>query len=192
VLLLALRAHDYSEGTQISFGHLEVEDLDAWYKFISVQPNVDPHRIGMLGTSMGGAIAIQYAANHPTIRILVADCAFSSMDDTIETSVKHFTGLPPFPFASLIGFWIRDLTGLTKEEADSKKAIAKIAPRAVFLMQGGADTIISADSGQKLYDAAGQPKFLWYDPALGHAKFFDERRDEYEKRVIGFVDTYLH
>jgi fermentation-respiration switch protein FrsA (DUF1100 family) len=190
-LILSLRAHDRSDGDRITFGHLELQDMDAWYNFISQQPTVDPHRIALLGVSMGGAIAIRYTARNPNIAALVADSAFSSMDDTIATSVRHFTGLPAFPFASLIGFWVRESTGLTRDEADAKKAIAKISPRPVFLMQGGADTTISPDSGQLLYDAAGQPKELWFDPAIDHAKFFDERKDEYEKRVVGFMDRYL-
>jgi fermentation-respiration switch protein FrsA (DUF1100 family) len=191
VLLIALRGHDHSDGDRITFGHLELQDVDAWYRFLSALPNQDPRRIAILGVSMGGAISIQYAAKNPRIAALIADGAFSSMDDTIETSVRHFTGLPPFPFASLIGFWIRESTGLTRGEADAKAAIAKISPRPVFLMQGGADTTISPDSGQRLYDAAGEPKTLWFDPALDHAKFFDQRRDEYERRVIGFADQYL-
>jgi hypothetical protein len=187
-LIIALRGHDRSDGDRITFGHFELQDVDAWYRFVSQQPNVDPKRIAILGVSMGGAISIQYAAKNPAIAALVADSAFSSMDDTIATSVRHFTGLPPFPFASLIGFWIREGTGLTREEADAKTAITKISPRPVFLMQGGADTTISPDSGQLLYDAAREPKELWFDPALDHAKFFDQRRDEYERRVVGFMD----
>jgi hypothetical protein len=190
-LILSLRAHDRSDGERITFGHLELQDMDAWYRFASLQPGIDPRRIAIVGVSMGGAISIQYTAKNPNIAALVADSAFSSMDDTISTSVEHFTGLPPFPFASLIGFWVRESTGLTREEADAKAAIAKISPRPVFLMQGGADTTISPNSGQLLYDAAGQPKELWFDPALDHAKFFDQRRDEYEKRVVGFIDKYI-
>lgn len=190
-LVIALRAHDRSEGSQITFGHREVHDLAAWYQFASFQPGVDRRKIAILGVSMGGSIAIQYAAANAGIAALVADSAFSSMDDTIATSVHYFTGLPPFPFASLIGFWVREETGLTRDEADAKRAIARISPRPVFLMQGGKDTVISADSGQKLYDAAKEPKELWFDPGVEHAKFFDERRDEYERRVVGFMDHWL-
>jgi fermentation-respiration switch protein FrsA (DUF1100 family) len=190
-LLIALRGHDRSDGDRVTFGHDELRDLDAWYGFAVRQPNIDRQKIAILGVSMGGAIAIQYAAKNPAIAALVADSAFSSMDDTIATSVRHFTGLPPFPFASLIGFWIREDTGLTRDEADAKRAIARISPRPVFLMQGGADTVISPQSGQLLYDAAKEPKALWFDPALDHAKFFDQRRDEYERRVIGFMDRYV-
>lgn len=191
-LLVALRGHDRSGGDRITFGHLEMRDLDAWYRFAVHRPDIDPRRVAMLGASMGGSLAIQYAADNPGIAAVVADSAFSSMDDTLATSVRHFTGLPAFPFASLIGFWIREDTGLTRAEADTKHAIARISPRPVFLMQGGADTTISPDSGQLLYDAAGQPKTLWFDPALDHTKFFDQRRDEYERRVIvGFMDHYI-
>jgi fermentation-respiration switch protein FrsA (DUF1100 family) len=190
-LVIALRGHDRSDGDRITFGHAELRDLDAWFGFVVRQPDVDRRRIALLGVSMGGAIAIQYAAQNSAVAAVVADSAFSSMDDTIATSVRHFTGLPPFPFASLIGFWIREDTGLTRDEADAKRAIAHISPRPVFLMQGGADTTISPASGQRLYDAAKQPKELWFDPALDHAKFFDQRRNEYERRVVGFMDRYL-
>lgn len=191
VLLVALRGHDRSDGDRITFGHSELRDLDAWYGFAIRQPDSDRRRIAILGVSMGGAIAIQYAARNPAIAALVADSAFSSMDDTIATSVRHFTGLPAFPFASLIGFWIRESTGLTRDEADAKRAIARISPRPVFLMQGGADSVISPQSGQLLYNAAGEPRELWFDPALDHAKFFDQRREEYERRVIGFMDKWV-
>jgi len=66
-----------------------------------------------------------------------------------------------------------------------------ITPRPVILMQVSADVVISADSGQRLYDAAGEPKELWFDPALGHVDFDSERAGEFEKRVTEFFDRYL-
>jgi fermentation-respiration switch protein FrsA (DUF1100 family) len=191
VLLLSVRAHDQSDGEMLSFGHQEMKDLEAWYRYLSARPDVKPDRIGMLGVSMGGALSIQYAAQNPHIQALVTDCAFSSMTDTIETSVTFFTGLPPFPFAPLIGFWAGREGGFSIAEIDAKKWIGRLSPRPVFLMQGGADRVISPRSGELLYQAAGEPKELWFDPALGHARFFAERRDEYERRVLGFWDKYL-
>ncbi len=60
-----------------------------------------------------------------------------------------------------------------------------------FLMQGGADTVISANSGQKLFDAAGDPKELWFEPALDHVEFDSEFPEEFEARVAAFFDKYL-
>jgi fermentation-respiration switch protein FrsA (DUF1100 family) len=191
VLLLSLRAHDRSDGEMLTFGHEEMKDLEAWYRYLAARPDVKPDRIGMLGVSMGGALAIQYAAGNPHVQAVVADCAFSSMNDTIATSVRWFTGLPPFPFAPLIAFWAGREGGFSVSEIDAKHWIGRLSPRPVFLMQGGADKVISPQSGELLYQAAGDPKELWFDPALGHAKFFAERRDEYERRVLGFWDKYL-
>jgi len=91
----------------------------------------------------------------------------------------------------MIGFWAGHELGFSLDEIDAKKSIGRISPRPVFLMQGGADKVISPKSGELLYRAAGEPKELWFDPALGHARFFAERRDEYERRVLGFWDKYL-
>jgi pimeloyl-ACP methyl ester carboxylesterase len=140
---------------------------------------------------MGGTIAIRFASEEPKIRAVIADCAFSSLEDTIETSVRFFTGLPPFPFAPMIEFWTERFTGVEASEIDAKRWIARISPRPVFLLQGGADVVISPESGTRLYEAAGQPKELWFDPALGHAQFLGSHPAEFERRVVSFYHRYL-
>lgn len=191
ILLTTVRGHDHSDGEMITFGMNEVNDLDAWYQYLITRTDVDPDKIGILGNSFGGMLAIQYAAQNENIKALVANCAFSSLNDTVSTSVEYFTDLPAFPFAPLIVFWAERETGFKTEDIDATKWIAQISPRPVFLMQGGADVVISADSGQRLYDAAGEPKELWFDPDLGHVKFDTERAEEFEKRVAEFFDQYL-
>jgi uncharacterized protein len=191
LLIPALRAHDRSGGEVISFGNEEMKDLDAWVAFLCGHGDVDPSRVGMLGVSMGGEIAIKYVAQHADIRVLVADSAFSSVDETVATSVHYFTGLPAFPFAPMIRFWIDRELGFDTSTLDAKQWIPNISPRPVFVMQGGADVVIPPDSGRKLFAAAGQPKELWFEPAVAHAKFFDTLPEEYERRVVGFFDRYL-
>ncbi|MBP8302676.1 MAG: alpha/beta hydrolase [Phycisphaerae bacterium] len=191
VLISSVRAHDYSDGEQISFGCHEVQDLEAWYRYVLTRRDIDPGRIGILGNSMGGSIVIQYAAQNANIKAVVANSAFSSLKDTVATSVTYFTGLRPFPFAPLIIFWAEREVGFKASEIDAKKWIPRISPRPVFLMQGGADVVISTDSGNLLYAAAGDPKELWTEPELGHTRFDTSLPQEYEQRVVGFFDKYL-
>jgi uncharacterized protein len=190
-LLTSVRAHDRSGGETITFGMHEVNDMDAWYQYLISRDDIDPDRIGILGNSYGGMLAIQYAAQNEAIRAVVANSAFSSLNDTVSTSVTYFTDLPSFPFAPLIVFWAERETGFKTEDIDATKWIMQISPRPVFLMQGGADVVISVESGQRLYDAAGEPKELWFDPELGHVRFDTERAEEYERRVVEFFDRYL-
>ena len=191
VLITTVRAHDYSEGEFISLGVYEMSDMEAWYQYLISRDDINPNKIGILGNSYGGMLAIQYAAQNENIKAVVANSAFSSMQDTVSTSVKHFTGLPEFPFVPLIVFWAENETEIKMEEIDTTKWIPLISPRPVFLMQGGADTVISPSSGQLLYDAANEPKELWFDAELGHVDFDTERAEEYETRVVAFFDLYL-
>ena len=76
-------------------------------------------------------------------------------------------------------------------DLDATKWIRMIAPRPVFLLQGGADRVVSAESGTKLFEAAGEPKELWFEPQVGHAQFLKTMPDEFEKRVARFLERYL-
>ncbi|HNE06213.1 MAG TPA: alpha/beta fold hydrolase, partial [Anaerolineales bacterium] len=143
VLLTTVRAHDESDGELITLGYYEMADLEAWYQYLISRDDIDPEKIGILGNSYGGMLSIQYAAQNQNIKAVVADCAFSSMKDTVSTSVRHFTGLPDFPFVPLIVFWAENMTGISIEDIDATKWIPNISPRPVFLMQGGKDTVIS-------------------------------------------------
>ena len=191
VLFTTVRAHDASDGELITFGAHEMKDLEAWYQYLLSRPDVDPERIGIIGNSMGGFLVIQYAALNPAIRAVVAHSPFSSMDDTVATSVEAFTGLPAFPFAPLIVFWAEQMAGIDSADIDAKQWIGTISPRPVFILMGGQDESVSVESGQLLYDAAGEPKELWFEPDLGHVAFDTELAEEFEARVVGFFETYL-
>ena len=190
-LVVGLRGHDVNDGETISFGLYEVRDLAAWYEYLHQRPDVDQAHVGLFGVSMGGSIGLRYASQNPAIRTVIADSAFSSVSDTAATSIKFFTGLPPFPFAPAIVFWAERELGGSVSVLDATTWIKTIAPRPVFLMQGGADTTVSATSGQRLFEAAGDPKELWFEPTVGHAQFLKMMPAEFEKRVSAFLDKYL-
>jgi alpha-beta hydrolase superfamily lysophospholipase len=191
VLITSLRGHDINDGELITFGLQETKDLAAWHAYLQSRTDIDHDNVGIYGASMGGFVAIRFASMNPRVRALVADSAFSSASDTVATSVRFFTGLPPFPFAPAILFWMEREIGGTASDLDAKQWIGRIAPRPVLLMQGGADVVVSPDSGARLFAAAGQPKELWFDPEVGHAEFLRMRPAEFERRVSGFFAKYL-
>ena len=65
---------------------INVEDFSAAIDFLSVQPNVDAERIGILGVCGWGGIAIQSAINDPRIRATVA----STMYDMTRVSANGY------------------------------------------------------------------------------------------------------
>ncbi len=190
-ILVDLRAHGLSDGDLITFGRLEVRDVDAAYQYLLTRPDVDPERIGALGNSMGAVTLLLYAAQNPEIKAVVSDSAFASLQDEVANGVERMTGLPAFPFAPLIQFFAEQQAGFSAREVAAVEHIDEISPRPVFILQGGADQTVSPDSGQRLYDAAGEPRELWFDPQLDHVQFSTKRAEEYETRVAAFFDKYL-
>ena len=73
--------------------------------------------------------------------------------------------------------------GVKASDINAKAVVGQISPRPILIMHGGRDDTVPPDNGQKLYDAAGQPKDLWFDPQLGHTQFDFKRPAEYERRI---------
>lgn len=193
-LLTTVRAHDESEGELITFGYHEMADLAAWHDFLLSQEEVDPERIGMLGVSMGGSLVLQYAAENEDIRAVIAHSPFSSLDDTVETSVRFFLDLPEWTVSvvvPLVVFWGEQIGGFDSAEIDAKGWIDDISPRPVFLLDAGQDIVVSADSTELLYKAAQEPKFFWQCPECDHAALDVQRPEEFEACMLSFYDRYL-
>lgn len=191
VLVLGLRAHDSSEGDLITFGMQEMRDWQAWFQYLLNREEVDSARIGAMGTSLGASEAIQFASINEGIAAVVAHSPFSSIDDTMPTSIPALTGLPDFPFAPMMEFWAEQELGFDSMEIDAKLWIDDISPRPVLILQGGQDSIVSPESGDLLYAAAREPKELWFEADLGHASFDTELPEQFEQRIISFYDQYL-
>lgn len=191
VLVTSIRAHENNPGVHITFGMEEMKDLDAWVQFALNIPGINPEKLGMLGESMGGSMVIQYAASHQSIKAVVAHSAFSSLADTIATSVRYFTGLPPFPFAPLIQFWAEQELGIDADAVDAKLWISDISPRPVFIINSLTDRVISPESGVLLYEAAREPKQLWEETGVTHKDFDTFFPEEFESKVVGFFNQYF-
>jgi esterase/lipase len=191
VLITSFRTHDLSEGELITWGRDEMQDLEAWFRYLLTRDDVDPDRIGAVGNSFGGAMSIKYAAENEEIKAVVTHSAFSSIDDSVEIGVKQRTGLPPFPFAPMIVFWAERHARIDTSEIDSSQWIKGICGRPVFILQGGADEHISPESGQDLFGEACEPKEFWFEQEAGHCTLHELKPQEFEERVVAFFDRYL-
>lgn len=177
------RAHGESEGEVCTMGYQEAMDVEAALDFALGQP--DLNTVGALGESMGAAAVIQAAARRPEISAVVADSSFAALEEEIEIVVPQAI-LRPF-----IRFFAEHETGLDIGDLRPIERIGEISPRPVFVIQGMADSAIPADSAQRLYDAAGEPRRLWIEPGVEHVGVQNARPAEYQRRVIEFFAAAL-
>jgi uncharacterized protein len=183
VLAWDFRAHGQSGGETCSLGYYEQLDVEAALAYALSQP--DGKHIGAWGGSMGGATIILSAAKHPEIEALVSDSAFPSLEDVMRLNapIKIMQ-----PFVLFFGKW---LSGAELDQVRPVEEIAKISPRAIFIIDGWAGSAIAMNSPYRLFDAAGEPKQLWVEDGVPHLGTYGNDPIEYEKQVIGFFHDYL-
>jgi pimeloyl-ACP methyl ester carboxylesterase len=190
-LLLDLRNHGQSQGEITTFGYQEVIDVKAALEYLLARPDVDPDRIGLVGHSMGGAVAIRAAAQIPLVKATVVESSFTSLEDNIEQGVRVLTGLPPFPFAPLVVWFGEREAGSTIHLIRHIDDLAQITPRAILFIHGELDALVDVSNSHNLYNAAGEPKELYIVQHAGHGGLYETNPEEFENRVISFLDQYL-
>lgn len=190
-LLIDLRNHGESGGEMTTLGYYEPYDIQAGIDFLLERPEVNPQQIGVVGQSLGAVTAIRAAAEMPQLRVVIAQSPFTSIEENIASGVRQIAGLPPFPFAPMVIFFGQQETGLSIEQVRPIDDIARIAPRAVMLMHGQQDHLISPDNSQRLYDAAGEPRELVYFATAAHGGLMAADPELWESSIVSFLDRYL-
>jgi fermentation-respiration switch protein FrsA (DUF1100 family) len=186
VLLFDWRAHGESDGDITTFGKDEVYDLTAAVNYVEAQPDVDPHRIGALGFSLGGATIALEAPGDPRLRAIVVEGAYASFGDT----VRHRTRDLPLvgQFATL---WGSIRTGVDADAIRPVDTICAFSPRPVLFIYGSQDTYVPPGSAQQMFEAACGPKELWVIEGVGHGGYAAGAPEAYEQRIVGFFDEAL-
>ena len=183
VLAWDARAHGESDGEISTVGYLEVLDVKAALDYVLAQPDIK--RIGAWGGSMGAATLILATAQFPQIEALFVDSSFSSLDD-------EFNFLVPYPVINPLAKAITHVeTGIDLNKVSPVDVIGMISPRPVYIVQGGEDTMAPPDSGEKLFNAAREPRFLWVDEKAPHLAIYVDNPRRYQRRLLDFFDEWL-
>jgi fermentation-respiration switch protein FrsA (DUF1100 family) len=189
VLLFDFRGHGKSEGNTVTLGLFEVQDTDAAVNFLFDQRKIS--KIGLIGNSMGGATGVLAASKNEKIQVIAVEGVFSELTDEVGIGIQVQTPLPAFPFDVIFVYIAERETNYRFSDIAPVKAIGKISPRPILIMQGGNDKRINSQSGKSLFDAAGEPKCYWYEPSAEHVAIYKAAPKDYENHVIDFFNQYL-
>jgi len=183
VLSWDARAHGESDGEISTVGYLEVLDVKAALDFVLAQPDVS--HVGAWGGSMGGATLIRATARFLEIEALFVDSSFASLND-------EFDFLVPYPVINPLAKFLAEWqTGFSIKDLDLVKDIARIGPRPVYIVHSLGDTVAPPDAGEKLFNAANEPRFLWVEEDAAHLSIHLVNERRYQRRLIGFFDEWL-
>ncbi len=193
VVMYDSRAHGESEGRYCTFGYYEKYDVVKaveWIREHERALGAAPCKIGVFGTSMGAAIAIQAAGIEPRIEAVVSEGCFTNLR---TITVDYQKRLLRLPWHFLRNIAIKRAEGMAKfrhHDVSPLKAVPQVrAP--ILLIHGKADTFIKYQYSQKLYAAANQPKELFLVDLANHTDVHTIGKSEYEAKIIGFFERTL-
>jgi fermentation-respiration switch protein FrsA (DUF1100 family) len=177
VLALEYRGYGGSEGSP-SLPGLQL-DIDAALSSLLERPDVDPRRIVLFGQSLGGALAIHYAArgaHRGALRAVIADSAFADYRLIVREKMAGFFLTWPFQ-------WLPALT--VDNDYSPRAAVHAVSPTPLVLIHGEHDAIVPPHHSRELYELAAEPKQLWIAPGAGHIQSL--RDAQLRQRLGDFV-----
>ncbi len=188
VLLFDYRGHGDHAGEPVTLGYRELEDARAALAFLRQRLPGSP--LGVLGYSMGAAIAIMVAAREPDVRAVVADSPFTSQREIVAWHVQRKLGPLTGPVLAMVDRQLYKRYGYRFRDVEPLRDVVHIAPRPLLVIHGSYDTVVPLEHAQRIYTAAGEPKELWITDTIHCGAYFQDRPG-YCARVTAFLERAL-
>jgi dipeptidyl aminopeptidase/acylaminoacyl peptidase len=193
VLSFDLRAHGASGPGRVTGGQEEQRDALGAVDYLRSR-GYGAHGVGLIGFSMGAAIAILAAAEEPAVRAVVADSPFADVRDMIAPEAARKSILPqaiiPF-FVPGLSYMASHRLGIHLDRLVPEKAVRRL-DYPVFVIHGTADTRIPYQEGVRVHQASGGgPDDLWLVPGADHVEAFRQHKKEYLDRVERYLRARL-
>lgn len=189
VLLFDFRGCGDSDKAALSLAHHETRDARAGVQF--VRQKLPGATIGIIGYSMGAAVAILIAAQDTEVRAVVADSSFVSIRDVVAHGFRR-KRFPAPPFVLLADAVNQVRYGYPFAAVRPLDAVSKVAPRPILIIHGGQDEITPVEQAYELFEAAGDHKELWIVEEAAHCGAYFTDRPLYVSRVAEFFDRALN
>lgn len=186
VLLYDHRFHGRSGGRNTTFGYYEKYDLKAVADW-AFQKQGGAGIVGVHGESLGGAIALQYAAIDERAAFVVSDCSFSDLTELLKYRLDYDYHLPAPLFIPLADFFCTLLSGMSFSTVSPIRDV-RILQLPVLFIHGKEDRYIPPEMSQRLFNAKVLGiRQIYLVPDARHADSFTKHPIEYEKQVDQFL-----
>ena len=188
MLLYDARAHGESGGRYCTYGFHEKYDVREavdLIRTIGQEKKIVIGNIGLFGTSMGAAVALQAAAIEPRIRSVVSEASYATLRQITVDYQKRLMRLP-WHFLRNIAMKRSEIIAGFKHRMVSPLAAVSNIHAPILFIHGIEDRFIRYQYTQELFIAANDPKELWFVAGAHHSDVHDTGGKEYEQRLVRF------
>jgi alpha-beta hydrolase superfamily lysophospholipase len=150
------RAHGESGGEACTYGYYEKQDLARVIDHLHLHVDVGRQPVVVMGTSLGGAVALQAAAQDPRVAAVIAVAPFSDLRTAAVERAPFFASRGNLDEA----FRLAEEGGHFRVDEVSPVAAAPRIHAPVLLFHGDHDTETPHAHSERILAALGGPKRL--------------------------------
>jgi uncharacterized protein len=190
VFLYDSRQHGESEGYYCTYGFYEKYDVSTVIRYLWSRKDKKIGKIGLFGTSMGAAVAIQAAAMNHHIAAVVAEGSYTALRTIFVDYQKRIIKLP--------WHFLRNIALVQSQKMANFKA-RLVAPiedikrvhTPILIVHGKKDSFIKSKYSKMLYDAANEPKELMIIDRAEHNDVWEVGGVAYHDTIASFFKKHL-
>jgi uncharacterized protein len=190
ILMFDQRAQGESEGEISSASWFEKDDILGAFDYLVKEKKILTTRIGVYGSSMGGAASILAASIEPRIRALVVDSPFANAKELISQETALTTGLPKTItnlFLPPLVFFAKTFHDINIPAMSPEQAVKKIN-FPILIIHGTGDKRVPYAHGQRIYKNAARSSNLWLVEGATHTKAYSADPKAYVDKISTYFD----
>jgi len=190
VFLYDSRRHGDSGGTFCTYGFYEKHDTGTVISYLQSRTDLRLGKIGLFGSSMGAAVALQVAACDTRVAAVIAESGFATLRSIFDDYQRRMIKLPWHYLRNLV---IRRSERMAHFKANAVSPLEAVRSIRVpiLIIHGTADNLIDYHYSVSVHEQARPPKELWLIPGARHNDIIDVGGEEYRRRVLEFFDRTI-
>ena len=186
ILAVSQRALFDSDGTYVTYGVRESDDLLRWIDLVCERYGSD-RKIALMGVSMGASTVLLTTGKplRDAVKCAVSDCAYTKAKELFREGAHGW-----LPISRLcVDLVSRLRTHTSYFPANCLKAVAR-SKTPTYFIHGDEDEVVPFRMLDELYQACAAPKERWRVPGAKHGEAYASDPVGYEKRILPFLDRY--
>lgn len=190
VVLYDSRAHGRSTGRYCTYGFYEKRDVSRVLdEVVRLYGGCEP--FGIMGSSFGGAVAVQALAADKRLRCGIVESTFTVLGDIVYAYQQQMLGIP---FRWVADEALAKACTLAQFSADSvcPECSAARVEQPVLVVHGTADERINITHGRRIFQALASPHKQWLAVSgAGHLDVAQRGGEMYQQAKLSFLNQWL-
>lgn len=186
-LCIDFQGHGESHGDRITLGKLERLDTQAAVGYLNGRfPNLD---VVIIGSSLGGAAALLAEYESPPAAFVV-EAVFMDVETAIRNRLRMRLGTLGSFMTPLLSWQIKPRLDVSVNDLSPLRHVGNHDSPLLFIY-GSEDQHAKPSEGRMLFNEAVSRKDFWEIEGAGHVDFHSFAQEEYERRILKFLDACL-